>query len=123
MTNEQEFIKSKLLSMGIETGFTQTISRIEDGVLHTDCTFSDNRFEHAFDNLVLVTGRTPNDELFNQLKIPATRIGDCLVPSSIADAVYSGHKFAREYGEDPALLVPRRERAMLQPILNQRTEG
>jgi len=123
MTNEQEFIQAKLLSMGIETGFTQKIIRIEDGVLHTGCIYSDNRLEHAFDNLVLVTGRTPNNDLFNELKIPATRIGDCLVPSSIADAVYSGHKFAREYGEDPELLVPRRERAVLQPILNQRTGG
>jgi dimethylamine/trimethylamine dehydrogenase len=117
MTDEQEFIQAKLLAMGIETGFTQKLNCIEDGVLHTGCIYSDNRFEHAFNNLVLVTGRTPDDDLFHKLKIPATRIGDCLVPSSIADAVYSGHKFAREYGEDPALLVPRRERAILQPIL------
>jgi dimethylamine/trimethylamine dehydrogenase len=123
MTNEQEFIQAKLLSMGIETAFTQKINRIENGVLHTGCIYSGKHFEHAFDNLVLVTGRTPNDDLCNELKIPATRIGDCLVPSSIADAVYSGHKFAREYGEDPALLVPRRERAMLLPILTQRAEG
>jgi dimethylamine/trimethylamine dehydrogenase len=117
MTNEQEFIQAKLLSMGIETGFAQKIDRIENSVMYTGCIYSDNHFEHAFDNLVLVTGRTPDDDLFNELQIPATRIGDCLVPSSIADAVYSGHKFAREYGEDPALLVPRRERAILQPIL------
>jgi dimethylamine/trimethylamine dehydrogenase len=116
MTDEQEFIQEKLLSMGIETGFTQKITRIENGVLHTSCIYSGSGFEHAFDNLVLVTGRIPNDDLFYELKIPATRIGDCLVPSSIADAVYSGHKFAREYGVDSALLVPRRERAILQPI-------
>jgi dimethylamine/trimethylamine dehydrogenase len=84
--------------------------------LHTSCIYSGSGFEHAFDNLVLVTGRIPNDDLFYELKIPAIRIGDCLVPSSIADAVYSGHKFAREYGVDSALLVPRRERAILQPI-------
>ena len=68
----------------------------------------------AFDNLLLVTGRIANDELFDSLALTATRIGDCLVPSSIADAVYSGHKFAREFGEDPAALIPRRERAVLQ---------
>lgn len=122
MTDEQEFIQRKLLAMGIEIGFTQKIKRIEAGVLHTGCVYSDNDFAHEFNNLVLVTGRTPNDDLFNKLKVPATRIGDCLVPSSIADAVYCGHKFAREYGEDPALLVPRRERAMLQSILTQRSE-
>jgi dimethylamine/trimethylamine dehydrogenase len=122
MTDEQEFIQAKLLSMGIETGFTQKITRIENGVLHTGCVYSGSGFEHSFDNLVLVTGRTPNDDLFNELKIPATRIGDCLVPSSIADAVYSGHKFAREYGVDPTLLVPRRERAIMHPVPTLQSE-
>ena len=35
------------------------------------------------------------------------RVGDCLQPSSIADAVYSGHRFARLLGEDDP--APRRE--------------
>ena len=40
-----------------------------------------------------------------------TRIGDCLVPSHIADAVYSGHRFAREFGEaGPESAVRKRER-------------
>jgi dimethylamine/trimethylamine dehydrogenase len=119
MTDEQEFIQSKLLSMGITTGFTQKIEQINKYILYTNCIYTGGSFEHSFDNLILVTGRESNADLFNQLSIPAFRIGDCLVPSSIADAVYSGHKFAREYGEDPALLVPKRERALLQP--NQET--
>ena len=40
-----------------------------------------------------------------------------MVPSSIADAIYSGHRFAREFDEDPATLICRRERAVLQPRL------
>ena len=28
-----------------------------------------------------------------------TRIGDCLAPGTIAAAVYSGHRYARELGE------------------------
>ena len=65
---------------------------------------------------MVVTGRESNASLFHQLETEnAVRIGDCFVPSTIADAVYSGHKFAREYGEDPALLIPKRERAILQP--------
>jgi dimethylamine/trimethylamine dehydrogenase len=61
---------------------------------------------------VLVTMRLPNDDLFNELnKNPAqladagitslTRIGDCLSPSTIAAAVYSGHRFAREMDAPP----------------------
>ena len=114
MTDEQEFIQSKLLSMGIETGFTQKIDRVENGALHSRCIYTGNSYEHGFENLILVTGRLPNDKLFGELSLPSSRIGDCLVPSSIADAVYSGHRFARGYGEDSALLLPRRERARLQ---------
>jgi dimethylamine/trimethylamine dehydrogenase len=119
MTDEQAFIQAKLLSMGITTGFTQKIDRINKNTLYTNCIYTNESLKHDFDNLILVTGRESNADLFNRLSIPAFRIGDCLVPSSIADAVYSGHKFAREYGEDPALLTPKRERALLQS--NQET--
>jgi len=119
MTDEQDFIQAKLLSMGITTEFTQKIEQINKNTLYTKCIYTGGSYGHSFDNLILVTGRESNADLFNQLSIPAFRIGDCLVPSSIADAVYSGHKFAREYGEDPALLGPKRERALLQP--NQET--
>jgi oligopeptide transport system ATP-binding protein len=39
---------------------------------------------------------------------PVTRIGDCFNPSHIADAVFSGHRFAREFGSTPS--PPKRER-------------
>lgn len=123
MTDEQDFIQAKLLSMGIETGFAKKIERINKHTLYTSCIYTGDSFEHVFDNLILVTGRESNDELFGKLTIPAVRIGDCLVPSSIADAVYSGHKFAREYGEDTAQLAPKRERAMLQPTTTQIDRG
>ena len=116
MTNEHEFIQQRLLSLGIETRFAQTLLRIDGDALVTRCIYSNRVSEHPCSNLLLVSGREPYDTLFRELEgVGATRIGDCLVPSSIADAVYSGHKFAREYGEDPARLVPRRERALLQP--------
>jgi dimethylamine/trimethylamine dehydrogenase len=121
MTDEQEFIQARLLSMGIEVVFTQKIERIADGIFNTSCIYSGKSFTHDFSSLILVTGRTPDDKLFNELTMTSVRIGDCLVPSSIADAVYSGHKFAREYGEDPAQLVVKRERAMMQATTTQRT--
>jgi len=121
MTDEQEFIQARLLSMGIEVGFTQKIERIADGILNTSCIYSGKSFTHDFSSLILVTGRKPDDELFNELTMASIRVGDCLVPSSIADAVYSGHKFAREYGEDPAQLVVKRERAMMQATMTPST--
>ena len=63
--------------------------------------------------LILVTGRLPNDGLWCDLLtrgMAATRVGDCLQPSSVADAIYSAHRFARFLGTDAADLPPRRER-------------
>jgi dimethylamine/trimethylamine dehydrogenase len=59
------------------------------------------------DNLVLVTCRVSRDALFHQLEeaienevegAPKTvkRIGDADAPAIIAQAVYAGHKYARE---------------------------
>ena len=41
------------------------------------------------------------------------RVGDCLQPSSVADAVYSAHRFARAFGRRGADTPPRRERPPL----------
>ena len=63
------------------------------------------------DALVLVTARLPNSELEAGMEKvrnswadagvkSLTRIGDALAPATIAAAVYSGHRYARELDED-----------------------
>jgi dimethylamine/trimethylamine dehydrogenase len=124
MTNEQDFIQRRLLSLGIETVFGQVAAALAGNRFSTRCIYSGEIVEHGFDNLLLVTSRAPDTALFDTL--PAaniTRIGDCLLPSSIADAVYSGYKFAREFGEDPQTLGCRRERALLQPLTQTPNAG
>lgn len=116
MTDEQDFIQSKLLRMGIKPVFNQLIERIDSNELHTHQHYTDQTSLHGFDHLVLVTGRIANGDLNAPIDTHTTRIGDCLVPSSIADAVYSGHKFAREFDEDPKTLICKRERAILQAL-------
>lgn len=117
MTDEQAFIQTKLLSLGIQTVFNETLTEVGQNSVVSRCIYSDRLTEHPFVNLLLVTSRQPKADLFHQLKQDkTTRIGDCLVPSSIADAVYTGHKFAREYGEDPDDLIPRRERSIIQEL-------
>jgi dimethylamine/trimethylamine dehydrogenase len=64
---------------------------------------------------VTITARLPVDALYEQLRdrwreggiVSLTRIGDCLAPSTIQQAVYSGHKWARELDEPPEALTPR----------------
>ncbi|MNC88235.1 Trimethylamine dehydrogenase [compost metagenome] len=68
-------------------------------------------------SLLFVTMRLPNDALYHDLQAdPARleaagiksvlRIGDCFAPSTIAAAVYAGHRCAREMDEPPAGDVP-----------------
>jgi dimethylamine/trimethylamine dehydrogenase len=68
--------------------------------------------------LVTVTARLPRDDLYTALEqmhdrwgecgiASVARIGDCLAPSTIQQAVYSGHKWARELDEAPEGLTPR----------------
>lgn len=69
-------------------------------------------------SLVTVTARLPVDSLYLELEQLAerwegagiasiTRIGDCWAPSTIQQAVYTGHKWARGLDEEPELLIPR----------------
>ena len=114
MTDEQVFIQKKLLSLGIKTCFGQVLTKVSDNQLSARCLYNEDETVHHFDNLLLVTSRQSRSELFEQLNHSNTDlIGDCRVPSSIADAVYSGHKYARELGADPTRLSPRRERAII----------
>jgi len=85
------------------------------------CVYTGRIRRHEFGTLILVTGRMAEDSLYRGLLAMAgqwqaagirsvTRIGDCLAPSSIADAVHAGHRWAREFDRPPAEIVPRRER-------------
>jgi dimethylamine/trimethylamine dehydrogenase len=61
----------------------------------------------------MVTSRTPNDALYHELvgEIDVERVGDSLAPGTIATAVYSGHKYARELDAPGSVAVSfRRER-------------
>ena len=70
------------------------------------------------DGIVLVTQRLSDDGLYRELKADRAalereginglfRIGDCLVPRLLADAVFDGHRLAREIDtDDPASHLP-----------------
>jgi dimethylamine/trimethylamine dehydrogenase len=65
--------------------------------------------EMAFDHIVPVTMRDPNDRLYQDLVVSEEasstlksirRIGDCVAPSTVAAAVYAGHKMAQCWDAD-----------------------
>ncbi|MCY4086376.1 MAG: hypothetical protein OXG37_05675 [Actinomycetia bacterium] len=71
----------------------------------------ERRVEWAADAVVLVTQRCSNDALYRALRSDPDRlrqagvqgvyrIGDCVAPRLTADAIFDGHRLAREIDSD-----------------------
>ncbi len=111
-TLEQHYIEKHLLDLGvriIEKHELQSIS--SDTVLIAHCVSGTTRSLDA-GAVAMVTARRPRDSLFFELQEDrdgleaagiqsVSRIGDCLTPATIAEAVYQGHLFAREFDQEP----------------------
>jgi dimethylamine/trimethylamine dehydrogenase len=116
MTDEQFKIQARLLSLGLEPTFTHRLTSWNDGEAEVACLYTDRRKTIAAGTLVTVTSRAPNDALYQALRTAEgietlAVIGDALVPGAVVHATYSGHRFAREFGEDidPDRMPYRRE--------------
>jgi len=101
-TLEQEKIQARLLSLDVEVVVSHQLSKVAEGSATIANVFDKNRrVEMAFDTLIMVTSRQPNDALYQELSGQSDRfktllsIGDCLAPGTIAAAVYDGHLAAR----------------------------
>ena len=111
LTDEQGFVQGRLLGLGVRLVLSSFVVGQGAGAVRVACAYTGQESEVACGTLVLVTGRLPEEALWLELGGRAVRVGDCLAPSSIADAVYSGHAFARGLGEMETPV--RRERAVL----------
>jgi dimethylamine/trimethylamine dehydrogenase len=121
----------KLHSLGVEIVTYHIPIKIEQGSVTSVHGYDEHAHEHGWDAdaVVLVTQRRSNEALFRSLKddigldalnaegVQALyRIGDCEAPRLIADAVFSGHRLAREIDtEDPSIPLPyKRERKVVE---------
>ncbi len=112
-TDEQGFVQARLLELGVRLHLSRLLTGQAGDTVRLACAYTGRESEVACGTLILVTGRVPDDRLYSALTesgVTAARVGDCLQPSTIADAVYSGHRFARLFGTKDADLPPRRER-------------
>jgi dimethylamine/trimethylamine dehydrogenase len=122
-TLEGPMLRRRLHEAGVEMRPSLTLSEIEPGVAVALDEF-DEPVELSADGFVLVTQRRSDDALYCDLRADpdalATegiealhRIGDCVAPRLIADAIFDGHRLGREIDTpDPAVALPyRRERA------------
>jgi dimethylamine/trimethylamine dehydrogenase len=111
-TLEQHRIQTQVLELGIETVTDHNLARIGGAEAELACNYSDRRWSVPAASVVMVTSRRPNNELYlaltqHQNKLAEVgiasvqAIGDCDAPSTIAAAVYDGHRAARELDAPP----------------------
>jgi dimethylamine/trimethylamine dehydrogenase len=107
-TLEQHAIQRRLLERGVRIVLNQSVVARNDAGVTLACVYTGRESTLDASWVVAVTSRLPNEELYDALADQATAtadagilsitsIGDCLVPSTIAAAVYAGHRYAREF--------------------------
>ncbi len=116
-TLEQAKIQTRLIELGVKIVPLHNLAFIAADHVELACIFTDRKHTLRCKSVVMVTMRVAEDALYYALTAntkggpkSVTRIGDCLAPGTIAAAVYSGHRYARELGEPVPEGVPfRRE--------------
>ena len=112
-TMEQGRIQTRLLELGIKIVPLHNLAEIERDHVELTCVYTGNRKAVSCNSVMLLTMRDSVDGLYSDIIAEdsqtiksVTRIGDCLAPGTIAAAVYSGHRYARELGEPLGEGVP-----------------
>ena len=108
-TEEQHRIQARILGLGIAVETGTALGQVNEGSVILESVHTGGRPGRSRPaNVVMVTSREPVDALYHTLngRIPVQRIGDCLAPGTIATAVYSGHRYAREADAEVSLGVP-----------------
>ncbi|MDP5359456.1 MAG: FAD-dependent oxidoreductase, partial [Paracoccaceae bacterium] len=111
MTSERWRIRTHLMELGVKIVTAHALTRFDGAKATLACEYTG--VEQTLDAaaVVMVTQRTPNDELYNEIlatvdgdvgRLPFTlkRIGDAEAPAIIAAAVYAGHRYATELDEE-----------------------
>jgi dimethylamine/trimethylamine dehydrogenase len=106
-TLEIDHIHKRLLELGIDILPNHSVAAFHGDHAELACVFTGRRRELACRSVVTVTARLPEETLYRALlEHPealaeagiktVTAIGDARAPSTIAAAVYAGHRAARE---------------------------
>ncbi len=118
-TLEQKHIQQRLIQSGIRILPGHTLHKIQTGTVRLLDSTTNQESEIRADGVVLLTDRLPNDDLYQALKPALNRgelaslrvIGDAEAPHIIAQAIFSGHRAAREFNQlpkdDPPFLIER----------------
>jgi dimethylamine/trimethylamine dehydrogenase len=118
-TNEAPRMYRTLRELGVTFVTSHIVTEVTPSTVRGhDAILSEGSAEWDADAVVLVTQRLSNDDLFRSLTVDddalddaeirgVFRIGDSVVPGLIADAVFDGHRLAREIDSPtPAAALP-----------------
>uniref|UniRef100_UPI003B52BF2F oxidoreductase n=1 Tax=Roseovarius indicus TaxID=540747 RepID=UPI003B52BF2F len=124
-TLEQHTVQKRLLEMGVTLVLTHNIAALRKDEAELACAYTGTTRTIPCGTAVFVTMRLPVDTLYHDLTAQGasnvTLIGDAHAPGIIAAAVYSGHKYARELGEQDDRAIPfLRELTELAPLPEHR---
>ncbi len=119
-TMEQHRIQARLLEVGVEIVASHLLREITKDSVSLACAYTGRKRVIEASSVVMITSRIPDDALYQELAADPgrlrdagigtlSRIGDCHGPATIAAAVYEGHRFARELGEEVSEIPFRRE--------------
>jgi dimethylamine/trimethylamine dehydrogenase len=112
-TLEQHVIQRRLLELGVRILTNTSLAELSATEALLECVYTGRRFAVSAQSIVTVTSRASNDELAQALAsradaleaagiVSVDSIGDCLAPSTIAAAVYAGHRYGREFDQPSA---------------------
>jgi dimethylamine/trimethylamine dehydrogenase len=111
-TLEQHRIQARVLELGIEVVTAHTIAQIHADEVECACVFTNQLRTVTAGSVVMVTSRQPDNQIYLALREnpeklvlagirSVSAIGDCSNPSTIATAIYEGHRVARELDAAP----------------------
>ena len=111
-TSEHYQVQKNLLELGVEIKTGHSLLAYDGREVTLCCIHTERQQSIEAGALIMVTARSPRDELYQALKQrmeegvqspfrSLRRIGDCEAPAMIAAAVYAGHRYAREFDTEP----------------------
>ncbi len=118
-TLEGPALRRRLHEVGVAMRRNHTVVAVQEGRVDLESDFGES-VELDADAIVLVTQRLSDDTLYRELVADPDalaaegveavyRIGDCVAPRLLADAVFDGHRLGREIdSENPAIPLPHR---------------
>jgi dimethylamine/trimethylamine dehydrogenase len=110
-TLESARIQKRMLELDVELHLSQTVAGTTANGATIECIHTGRQRSVSADAFVSVTARFPNEQLAGDLRarrsewptsglLSVTAVADALAPSTIAAAVWDGHRFAEDLGVD-----------------------